>query len=56
MMSARFHAEQYFLWYLFFLPIIIPRLSVSRITGMSLLAAWIGGQVSRVTYEAESER
>jgi phosphatidylinositol glycan class M len=48
MSSPSPNVEQYFLWYLFFLPIILPRLNISRTRGLTLLAAWIGGQVSGV--------
>ncbi|EJU05262.1 hypothetical protein DACRYDRAFT_98094 [Dacryopinax primogenitus] len=36
--------SQYFMWYLWFLPLVIPRLRVSRLEGMGLLALWIGSQ------------
>jgi len=37
--------RQYFLWYLFFLPIVIARLRLSRGLVAGLLGGWIGAQV-----------
>ncbi|KAL7413130.1 PIG-M-domain-containing protein [Mrakia frigida] len=36
--------SQYFLWYLSFLPLILPRIHLPRWKSMSMLAAWIVGQ------------
>ncbi|KAL8290648.1 hypothetical protein RQP46_002906 [Phenoliferia psychrophenolica] len=36
--------SQYFLWYLWLLPLVLPRLQLSPARGISLLAVWIGGQ------------
>lgn len=35
---------QYFLWYMWFLPLIIPKLQMSLRAGILCLAAWFGGQ------------
>ncbi len=36
---------QYFLWYLLFLPLLIPHLSMSRSSFIKYLTCWIGTQV-----------
>ncbi|KZT51159.1 glycosyltransferase family 50 protein [Calocera cornea HHB12733] len=36
--------SQYFMWYLWFLPLVIPRLRVSRTESVALLILWIGSQ------------
>ncbi|KDQ17920.1 glycosyltransferase family 50 protein [Botryobasidium botryosum FD-172 SS1] len=36
--------SQYFMWYIWFLPLILPRLQMSRWKGIELLAAWVGAQ------------
>jgi len=37
--------SQYFLWYLLFLPLLIPHLSLSRSSFLKYLTCWIGTQV-----------
>ncbi|KZS88445.1 glycosyltransferase family 50 protein [Sistotremastrum niveocremeum HHB9708] len=36
--------SQYFLWYIWFLPLILPKLQLSLRTGILCLASWFGGQ------------
>jgi phosphatidylinositol glycan class M len=40
---------KYFMWYMWFLPLILPRLHLSLQRAGALLTVWIGAQVSAVT-------
>ena len=39
-----FLRSQYFLWYLLFLPLLIPQLSLSRTRALMCVGVWIGTQ------------
>jgi phosphatidylinositol glycan class M len=54
--TARTHADrgrQYFIWYLFFLPIVIPQLEMTRTRAVACLAVWIGSQVCHLSSPRE---
>lgn len=36
--------SQYFMWYLWFLPLILPKLALSWRKGLSMLGIWVAGQ------------
>jgi hypothetical protein len=37
--------EKYFMWYLWFLPLVLPHLNLSRSKAIFLLVLWVGSQV-----------
>jgi phosphatidylinositol glycan class M len=43
-MLITFLDEQYFLWYLLFLPLLVPRLSTTPVRGVAYVGVWVGTQ------------
>lgn len=48
-------SSQYFLWYLWLLPPILPRLNLSRTRGLALLAVWVLAQALWLSQAARLE-